>query len=163
MSSHIIFNSTKKSAIQDWSILDDIVMGGKSASTFKINANGCGVFKGIISLENNGGFSSVRYKPQKIHVKKYTKVILKLQGDGKNYQFRIKANSQNSHSFVAPFSTSGEWQQIEIPLKEMYPSLRGRKLDKPNFEDEYIETVIFLIGNKTTEHFKLLIEKIELK
>jgi NADH dehydrogenase [ubiquinone] 1 alpha subcomplex assembly factor 1 len=45
----------------------------------------------------------------------------------------------------------------------MYPSLRGRKLDKPNFEDEYIETVIFLIGNKTTEHFKLLIEKIELK
>ena len=163
MSVNTIFNSTQKSAIQDWSILDDIVMGGKSASTFKIDANGCGVFKGSISLENNGGFSSVRYKLQKIEVKEYTKVILKLKGDGKNYQFRVKANSEDSHSFVALFSTSGEWQQIEIPLKKMYPSLRGRKLDEPNFEGESIEAVIFLIGNKTTEDFKLLIEKIELE
>ena len=55
------------------------------------------------------------------------------------------------------------YQQIEIPLKKMYHSLRGRKLDEPNFEGESIEAVIFLIGNKTTEDFKLLIEKIELE
>ena len=33
----------------------------------------------------------------------------------------------------------------------MYPSFRGRKLDKPNFPKEYIEEIGFLIGNKKNE------------
>jgi hypothetical protein len=47
-------------------------------------------FEGSISLENNGGFSSVRYRFQKIQVKEYTSIVIKLQGDGKD-QFRIKS------------------------------------------------------------------------
>jgi hypothetical protein len=39
-----------------------------------------GVFEGSISLENNGGFSSVRYRFQKIQVKEYTSIVIKLQG-----------------------------------------------------------------------------------
>jgi hypothetical protein len=45
----------------------------------------------------------------------------------------------------------------------MYPSFRGRKLDKPNFSEDYIEEIAFLIGNKSEEKFQLLIDKIELK
>ena len=161
--SQVIFDFNKKSDIQDWIIIDDVVMGGKSSGTFKLNAEGVGVFQGSISLENNGGFSSLHYKFEKERIKEYTKIIIKLRGDGKKYQFRVKSNSSDYYSYIAPFSTSGEWQEIEISLKDMYPSYRGRRLEQSNFSSEYIEEIVFLIGNKNKEQFKLLIDKIELK
>ena len=159
----VIFNFNKSSSILNWITVDDIVMGGLSSSLFRINTAGNGVFEGNISLDNNGGFSSVRYQVQRTLIKEYTKVIIKLKGDGKNYQFRIRTNAKDNHSFITPFTTTGEWQEIEFPLKNMYPSYRGRKLDHPNFSDEYFEAISFLIGNKKEEQFKLMVDKIELR
>lgn len=163
MNSHIIVDFNKKTNIEKWIIVDDVVMGGKSSGTFKLSAEGHGVFEGAISLQNNGGFSSVRYRFEKIRIGKSTKILLKIRGDGKKYQFRIKSNSDEYYSYIAPFSTTGEWQEIQILLKDMYPSFRGRKLDLPNFSKDYMEEITFLIGNKSQEEFKLLIDKIELK
>lgn len=163
MGTYVIFDFNTKSNIENWKIVDDVVMGGQSSGSFALNTDGHGVFQGIISLENNGGFSSVRYSFKKIDVKEYTKVILKIRGDGKDYQFRIKSNSSDYYSYITSFSTSGEWEEIEIYLKNLYPSFRGRKLDQPNFSGDYIEELTFLIGNKKQEKFKLLIDKIELK
>ena len=58
----MIFDFNKKSDLQDWIIVDDVVMGGESLSTFKLNEDGCGIFEGNISIQNNGGFSSLRYR-----------------------------------------------------------------------------------------------------
>ena len=163
VTSKVIFNFNKKSDLQDWIIVDDVVMGGESSGSFKLNPDGFGVFEGSISLDNNGGFSSLRYRSKKILIKEYTKVIIKLRGDGKKYQFRIKSNSGDYYSYISSFLTSGEWQEVEIPLKDMYPSFRGRRLDQANFSNDYFEEIAFLIGNKKKEKFKLLIKKIELK
>ena len=163
MSLAVIFDFNKKSNVEDWVIVDDGVMGGRSKGNFKLSKDGFGVFEGKISLENNGGFSSLRYKFPKIETKEYSKVVLKLKGDGKQYQFRVKTNSGDYYSYITTFSTSGKWQEIEIPLKDMYPSYRGRKLDQPNFSGDYIEEIMFLIGNKKEENFKLLLDNLELK
>ena len=163
MSPTVIFDLNKKSNVKDWVILVDGVMGGRSSGTFELNDDGFGVFEGSISLENNGGFSSLRYKFPKTATKEFTKMVVKLKGDGKNYQFRIKANSGDYYSYIATFSTSGEWEEIEIPLKDMYPGYRGRKLDQPNFASDYMEEIMFLIGNKKEESFKLLLDNIELR
>ena len=56
----------------------------------------------------------------------------------------------------------GDWEIIEIPLKDFYPSFRGRKLNFHNFSSKNIEEIGFLIGNKVNENFKLAIDKIEL-
>jgi NADH dehydrogenase [ubiquinone] 1 alpha subcomplex assembly factor 1 len=163
MASQIIFNFNKSSDIKNWIVIDDVVMGGKSSGSFKLSSDGYGVFVGDISLENNGGFSSVRYRFEKILINKSTKISIRIKGDGKKYQFRIKSNSGDYYSYISPFSTTGEWQEIEIPLKDMYPSFRGRKLDQPNFSNDTFEEITFLIGNKNKEKFQLLIDKIELK
>lgn len=163
MNSHTVFNFTTKSDVQNWKIVDDRVMGGKSSGTFKIDTEGSGVFKGHVSLENNGGFSSLRYQFSRTNINKHTKIIMKLRGDGKAYQFRIKSNTGDYYSYISTFVTSGEWQEIAIPLIDMYPGFRGRKLDMPNFSNEYIEEIAFLIGNKKEEVFKLLIDKIALE
>jgi len=162
MNTQIIFDFNKNANIQNWKIVDDIVMGGKSLSSFKLSSDGFGLFEGDISLDNNGGFSSVRYRFNKLKVNEGSSIIIKLRGDGKNYQFRIKDNSSNSYSYITSFTTSGVWQEIKIPLKDMYPSFRGRKLDLPNFSNDHIEEIVFLIGNKKPEKFKLLIDKIAL-
>ena len=159
----VIFDFDKTSSLQNWRTVNDVVMGGKSSSTFRLNANGFGAFEGNISLENNGGFSSLRYEFPKIQVKQYTTVHIKLKGDSKDYQFRIKDRSETSYSYIAPFSTTGDWQEIEISLADMHPQYRGRKLDRPNFSEDYIEELTFLIGNKKEEKFKLLIDYIILK
>ena len=66
MNAQIIFDFNKNSNIQGWKFVDDIVMGGKSLGSFKLSPDGFGLFEGHISLENNGGFSSVRYRFKKL-------------------------------------------------------------------------------------------------
>jgi len=161
--SGIIFDFNQKSNLQDWVIVDDVVMGGKSSGYFELSSEGYGVFKGSISLDNNGGFSSVRYKFDRKSIKEFTKIVLKIKGDTKKYQFRIKSNSADYYSYITSFTTNGNWQEIQVPLKSMIPSFRGRKLEKPNFSADSIEEIAFLIGNKNEEKFQLLIDKIELK
>tara|TARA_X000000950_G_C13593479_1_gene528365 strand:- start:168 stop:677 length:510 start_codon:yes stop_codon:yes gene_type:complete len=163
LSSHIIFNFNKNSSISNWIVVDDVVMGGKSNGNFQLNKDGKGVFSGKISLDNNGGFSSVRYGFNKLNIEKFKSIVLKIKGDGKNYQFRIKHKSSDYASYITSFSSSGEWQEIEIPLNSMYPSFRGRKLDERNFFHKSIEEVTFLIANKKNEEFIILIDKIELR
>ena len=158
-----IFNFNKKSNIYSWRIVDDVVMGGKSSSTITINEEGHGVFSGNVSLENYGGFSSVRHIFEPISVTKTNKISLKIKGDGKDYQLRIKDNSRNYYSYIKTFSTTGDWQEIEVSLNDMYPSFRGRKLNSPNFSHKTLEEITFLIANKKNENFQLIIDKIELK
>jgi hypothetical protein len=162
-SPNLIFDFNKESNINTWMIVNDGVMGGRSKGTFQLNNQGHAIFEGTISLENNGGFSSVRHNFEKKSTKNFTKIKLKIKGDGKKYQLRIKSSSRDYFSYISHFSTSGEWQEIEIELKDMYPSFRGRKLDRTNYPNNYIEEIGFLFGNKSEEKFKLLIDKIELK
>ena len=137
-------------------------MGGRSKGKLYLNSEGHGVFEGSVSLENNGGFSSVRYRFKSGQLTGYSKAIIQLKGDGKEYQFRVKSNQDDYYSYITYFTTTGDWQTIEIPLFEMYPSFRGRKLDLPNYSGESLGEIAFLIGNKKPEYFKLKIDKIDL-
>ncbi len=163
MSTNLIYDFNKNASAKDWRIIDDVVMGGQSNGNFSINEEGHGVFEGTVSLENNGGFSSVRYQFDKVNTPKNAKVLLRLKGDGKEYQFRIKDKRNNYYSYITTFPTSGEWQTVELKLADLYPSFRGRKLNLPNYEAESFEEIVFLIGNKKNESFKLLLDKIELE
>jgi len=51
-----IFDFTEKSDLTNWYVVVDGVMGGLSQGSFGVNDEGNGVFKGTVSLENNGGF-----------------------------------------------------------------------------------------------------------
>ncbi|MCW5515475.1 CIA30 family protein [Muriicola sp. Z0-33] len=163
MQSHIIVDFNKANNQANWTVVDDVVMGGRSAGSFYINEKGQGVFHGKVSLENNGGFSSLRYRFKKITTTPYTKVVLRIKGDGKTYQFRVKKKSTDYYSYISYFQTSNDWETIELPLKDMYPTFRGRKLDSPNYSADGIEEIAFLIGNKRAESFKLEIDTISLK
>jgi len=161
MTSTILFNFDTTANISSWTITNDVVMGGKTASTFTLNTDGHGMFSGHVSLENNGGFASVRYQFPKIAVTPKTKIKIRLKGDGKDYKFRVKHTQENYYSYNMQFTTSGVWQEVIIPLKDLYPVFRGKKLNEPNFDHNEIAQIVFLIGNKKNEDFALLIDYIE--
>lgn len=158
-----LFEFNKDADLSGWYVMDDVVMGGRSDGNLKINDAGNGLFHGDVSLENNGGFSSIQYRFDQKEINKYKTCKIRLKGDGKSYQFRTKSNSFDRHSYISHFETSGEWETIEIPMKEMYPSFRGRKLDMPNFPCEKLAQISFLISNKKAEAFELELEWIVLE
>lgn len=158
-----IYNFEKDKGTSQWFVVDDVVMGGRSSGNLFINKDGHGVFSGEISLENNGGFSSIRLRIPPMETQSTSKVLLKIKGDGKSYQFRVKSNVRDYYSYVISFATSGSWETIEIPLNSMYPSFRGRTLNRPNFSASQIEEIAFLIANKVPESFQLEIDSIILE
>lgn len=162
LNSDTLFDFTSSADIQNWRIVDDVVMGGRSSGNFTLSENGHGLFSGTISLENNGGFSSVRYRMDQTPLDSNSTIRIRLKGDGNRYQFRLKHNRQYEYSYVHEFKTTGEWQNIEITAGEMYPVYRGRRLDRPNFNHSSIEELAFQIGNGKPQTFRLLIDKIEL-
>jgi hypothetical protein len=158
----LIFDFDEKSDISGWKIVDDVVMGGRSNGNFYLNEEGNSVFEGKVSLENNGGFSSLRYNFDRKKIAGYTKVNIRLKGDGKKYQFRVKPNQSDRHSYIATFSTTGEWEIITLNLADMIPTFRGQELELSNYDAENLEEIAFLIGNKKNESFEIEFDKIEL-
>lgn len=160
MQQQIIFDFQKDADIRRWNIVDDGVMGGLSAGRFLINEVGHGLFTGSVSLENNGGFSSLRYFFNPMETGNNSKFLIRLKGDGKNYQFRVKSQTNQYYSYICDFKTTGDWQTIEIPFTILYPSFRGQTLNQPNFPGKKLEEIGFLIGNKKAESFMLEIDRI---
>ena len=160
MNTLVIFDFTKTADLKNWYVVNDSVMGGVSAGKMGKDAAGNGLFEGHVSLNNNGGFTSIRYDADKIKLQGYNKFVVVLKGDGKAYQFRVKTNKSESYSYVYSFETTGNRQTIEILFSSMVPSFRGRSLNMANFPGDYMEELGFLIGNKKEEDFKMAIDNI---
>ena len=149
--------------INQWYQTNDDVMGGISNSKMSLNNYGNGVFSGKVSTDNNGGFAMTRL-PVNISIDNHkSKIVLKLKGDGKKYQYRIKSKNNQRFWYVQSFQTSKKNEEIELPLSEFYASFRGYKLDIGNFNSSTISEVAILIGNKKNEEFKLEIDKITIQ
>lgn len=163
MKSLILFDFSSTSDWSVWEIENDVVMGGISTSQLTRSEEGYAVFTGKVSLENNGGFASMQYHFPPKNITGYTKAVIRLKGDGKDYQFRIKADLKERADYIYTFKTTGEWETIEIQLSEMEPSYRGNKLNQPNFNADQIQEARFMIGNGKAEKFRLEVDKIELQ
>ncbi|MBP7828704.1 MAG: CIA30 family protein [Kiritimatiellae bacterium] len=159
----VIFDFSKETDAGGWHIEDDVVMGGRSQGRFFISDEGHAVFTGDVSLENDGGFSSLQYYFDPIDVSAYRTTVIRLKGDGKRYQFLVEAERDARHYYVYEFETGTDWQTVEIPLAEMVPVYRGDRLDIPNFPGRTLAQVRFFIANKKAESFRLEIDKIWLR
>ena len=143
-------------------MVNDGVMGGISRSSFVVT-NGSAIFQGDVSLENNGGFASVRTRPQVMDCAGLDAFVLRVRGDGKRYKFTARTRSDwNSPQHQLQFSTkAGTWQELRLPLDQFKASFRGRSLpDEPALDPAALVSVGFLIADKQTGPFRLEIGSI---
>ena len=159
----ILFDFKKDADTAGWTIEDDGVMGGLSKGRFQINDEGHAKFTGNVSLENNGGFSSLQWNFDRVDVSPYSTFVVRLRGDGKRYLLLTEASPGDRHYYQAEFQTGTDWQTIEIPFKDMVPHFRGDRLDKPNFPGKTMTKVRFMIGNNKAESFDLEIDEVRLR
>ncbi|MEX1000683.1 MAG: CIA30 family protein [Crocinitomicaceae bacterium] len=153
---------TSADHLNNWRVVDDVIMGGESKSNFKVNKNQYAYFSGKISLENDGGFCSVHTELDAMNIAGKNQLLLHVKGDGNRYMLRIKSVAASSFSYVHYFQTSGDWETIHLDLHHFHPRYRGENLDLPNYKGEQIEEIGFLFSSKKAQEFNLLIKKIEL-
>lgn len=145
-----------------WEIVNDAVMGGCSDGQFSSPGRQSAVFQGTVSLENNGGFTLVRRRFDPLDVSQFGEIKIRLRGDGKRYQFRVKSDAEEKHAYIQYFDTTGDWQTVILDLADQYPTYKGRRLDLPNYSGQVLSEVGFLIGNGNEVAFRLELKSIDL-
>ncbi len=160
----VLFDFKNATQLEPWRIVNDGVMGGLSQSRLTNSGKQTAIFEGTVSLKNNGGFTSTRTLPKNYHLKGYAGIQLRVKGDGKNYQFRLRGGDRfDGASYRHQFSTEADnWTLINIPFHKFIPVFRGRILQnvEPITPGE-IQQIGFLIANKRAEEFKLEIDWIK--
>ena len=148
----------------DWQIINDGVMGGMSEGHFKINTDQTAIFWGVVSLENNGGFASVRALTNEFVSGDFQKIVIREKGEGKHYSFRLRTDTNfDGIAYACTFITKmDEWTEHIFTPVDFIPTFRGRTLQNvAQLSKTHIRQIGFLISDKQSGSFNLKIEWIK--
>lgn len=112
-----------------WGALDDVVMGGVSASQFYLKEHSA-LFTGLVSTENAGGFVSIRTRNLNppLNLQGYTGIQLRVRGDGQRYKFFLRSDpAWDGIGYALSFDTvADQWITVELPFSHFIPVFRAR-------------------------------------
>jgi NADH dehydrogenase [ubiquinone] 1 alpha subcomplex assembly factor 1 len=150
--------------ILKWSVVNDTVMGGRSKSSWEHIDDKNAKFSGTLSLENNGGFCSVRTYPIDLKLNRTQGILVKVLGDGRSYSLNARSRKTRSGiNYRATFATTKDKvSKVWLAFKDFKPTWRGNRIkDLPTLKGEDIEGIGFFLGDKRPGDFSLEIVKIE--
>lgn len=159
----MMIDFTEQESVNNWRITNDGVMGGESKGRFLFEQDK-GIFTGHISLENNGGFSSVFRMIEPLPKNRET-VTIDVEGDGITYQLRMIVSLDGyrlayKHSFN---TVAGQRETLTFTLADFQASFRGRIItDAPVLKSEDIRQVGFLVTKKFEGKFSLSVFSVQI-
>lgn len=161
-----LFDFTGADAAKDWQSVNDGVMGGISEGKFRITDKKTMEFFGTLSLENNGGFASVRTKARKLGMEKGDTVVAKVRGDGREYMLNLYLNKPMiAFSYRAPVQTKkDEWIEVKIQLDKFEATSFGRVVkDAGTVKPEDVNSLGFMLSDKKAGPFRLEVESVRVE
>ena len=145
-----------------WRVVNDGVMGGLSKGKIEISDKGVLNFSGNLSLENNGGFSSIRTQDIELDLSDAAGLTARVRGDGRTYQMRLGSEARYRGmevSFMAEFPTKkGEWTEVSVPFSKLVGSFRGMKLKDAKFDSSKVRRLGLLLADKKPGSFALEVD-----
>lgn len=135
---------------QTWGVLDDVVMGGASSSSFKAQDE-TALFSGIVTTANSGGFASVRtrnFEPP-LDLSNHTGIELQVKGDGQRYKFLMRdEDSWDSVAYAYSFDTEADqWKTVQIPFADMTAVFRAKTVpDAAPINQERIRSLQLMLS-----------------
>lgn len=153
-----LFAFAAPDAAAGWQAVNDGVMGGMSDGRFRVTERQTLEFYGTLSLENNGGFASVRSRPRRLGLQAGDTLVARVRGDGREYQLNLyTAERMMAFSYRAPVKTrAGEWIDAEVALDRFEATSFGRVIRGAGPVDPRSVTSIgFLLAEKTPGPFAL--------
>jgi NADH dehydrogenase [ubiquinone] 1 alpha subcomplex assembly factor 1 len=126
-----LFRFDTAASVADFAPIDDRVMGGRSASRLRHDAAGHAVFEGEVSLQDGGGFASVRSRALALGDALAATCVLEVLGDGKRYKLNLRTDELfDGVSYQAAFEPPpGVWARRRLPLASFVPHWRGRPVE----------------------------------
>ena len=148
-----------------WSVVNDGVMGGLSSSIIRMSDEGHAVFEGNVSLENNGGFASVRTRASAaVDLSGFDGFTLRASGDDKLYSIRIKTvhnGRLTAYAWEATFRAESDWETHQFRAEDFKPVFRGRDLsDTPPLNLSAVGEIGIMIKDAQEGAFTLNMEHI---
>jgi uncharacterized surface protein with fasciclin (FAS1) repeats len=153
----VIASFEKHGSEQNWVSVNDDVMGGVSRGGFKRTGDKTLLFSGKLSLENNGGFASIRTKPAALGLEGATALIIKVRGDGRTYWAEARTGRQfGASSYRANLETKkGKLTETRIPLADFKLQAFGRRIPGGQIDPAAINSVGFTLADKKAGRFEL--------
>jgi hypothetical protein len=149
-----------------WYAVDDVVMGGISRSAFEQVAPGIARFHGNVSLENSGGFASVRTAPRDWETAGARAFLLRVRGDGKTYKFTIRTGDgfdgiQYQQRFTP---ATGQWCDVRLPVDQFVPTFRGRRVPfAPALDAAKVRALGLMVSDRQAGAFELQVDRIAIE
>ena len=159
----VLFKFDNPEAAKAWQTVNDGVMGGRSDGRFKINEDKKMEFFGTLSLENNGGFASVRARGTKLDLENGDSIVARVRGDGREYNFNLYAQRNlGGYSYRQSFKTKkDEWIEVSLPVDKFVATWRGRVFPNEKLDPSKVMGLGILVGDKKAGPFKLEVEWIK--
>ncbi|MFT5641327.1 MAG: NADH dehydrogenase [ubiquinone] 1 alpha subcomplex assembly factor 1 [Cyclobacteriaceae bacterium] len=145
-----------------WVVVNDGVMGGLSKGKLTLTKQGV-KFYGTVSLENNGGFTSLRSPYSRLDLSQFQKFSIKYKSEGVLHAFQLEHHDRfylPNHKL--PLKNSEEWTIIEYDLRDLDQYQMGRKTNQ-KMSDEALSKNIrlgFITSEKRAGSFTLEIAEI---
>lgn len=163
----VVFNFDNPQATSLWQTVNDDVMGGRSVGRFRINAEQSLEFFGNLSLENNGGFASVRSRSRQFDLRDTDSIVAHVRGDGRSYSLNLYADSDvrgRGYSYRQSFQTqSGKWVEVELPVNKFVATWRGREFPNEKLDPKNANGLGIFLSDKQAGPFKLEVAWIKVK
>lgn len=147
----------------DWFITNDGVMGGLSQGKAIILEDKL-VFEGTVSLENNGGFTKLDSRLQKMDLSQFSRVRIRAKGSGHVAGFRLDLNQRfylpNYKYMLEP---TDDWKVYEFPLTEVMEYQMGNQTGN-SLSKKQLANIIrmgFIMSNKTDGPFRWEVDYIK--
>ena len=147
--------------ITQWMTVNDAVMGGVSRSAFERAGPGIARFRGVVSLENSGGFAAVRTSPRPWNSAGASAFVLRVLGDGRVYKFTVRTDDgfdgiQFQSRFTPP---AGEWHEARLPVASFAATFRGRIVPgSAPLDPARVRALGLMISDRQAGPFELLVD-----
>jgi len=159
----LLFDFTDPSQAIAWHAIDDRVMGGISRSSLRRDPAGHAVFEGTVSLEQKGGFASVRSSPGERGMPGAGICLIELRGDNKQFKLSLLTDDGfDSLTYQASFTPMGnDWQTLYLAQPDFRASFRGREVtNAASLDPARIRQVGLMIAARQAGPFELHIRRI---
>jgi len=162
----LLFDFGDRSAVAGWRAIDDRVMGGVTHSRLRHDPAGHAVFEGVVSLDRNGGFASVRCAAGPLGMHGAVDCVIDARGDGRRFKLSLFTDDAfDATSYQAEFTPlANAWQVIRLPLQAFRATFRGREQpDSPAIDPGRIRQMGLMTAGRQAGGFALALRSVRLE
>ncbi|MEE2756731.1 MAG: CIA30 family protein [Myxococcota bacterium] len=150
----------------NWNTVNDTVMGGRSSATVTTNELGELIWSGSLSLENNGGFVSIRNSDNWHDWSAYDGVEVVIAGQGRAIQVTLQRADRiiraGGYRALVHTKSAGD-TRVFIPFSAFVLKRFGRQIDGPHLNTglKRVGELGLLIADKRPGSFSVTLKQMK--